>query len=83
MFSVCMCARFQTAPKECHLVAVKRILRYVNGTMDHGITYEKVDKFELKGYNDSDFGGDQGDSKSTTRYVFNFGSDATSWQSKK
>lgn len=69
--------------KISHWEAGKRILRYVNGTMDHGITYEKVDKFELKGYNDSDFGGDQGDSKSTTRYVFNFGSDATSWQSKK
>src|SRR6266498_1480327 len=29
MLSVCMCARFQAAPKECHLVAVKRILRYL------------------------------------------------------
>ena len=30
MFSVCMCARFQANPKEAHLVAVKRILRYLN-----------------------------------------------------
>jgi hypothetical protein len=29
MVSVCMCARFQSGPKECHLVAVKRILRYL------------------------------------------------------
>jgi hypothetical protein len=29
MLSVCMCARFQSDPKECHLVAVKRILRYL------------------------------------------------------
>jgi hypothetical protein len=29
MLSVCMCARFQANPKECHLVAVKRILRYL------------------------------------------------------
>ena len=29
MLSVCMCARFQAAPKECHLMAVKRILRYL------------------------------------------------------
>jgi hypothetical protein len=29
MFSVCMCARFQAAPKECHLTAVKRIMRYL------------------------------------------------------
>jgi hypothetical protein len=29
MLSVCMCARFQSDPRECHLVAVKRILRYL------------------------------------------------------
>jgi hypothetical protein len=29
MLSVCMCARFQANPKECHLVAIKRILRYL------------------------------------------------------
>lgn len=29
MFSVCMCARFQSCPKESHLKAVKRILRYL------------------------------------------------------
>ena len=32
MLSVCMCARFQSDPKECHLVAVKRILRYLVAT---------------------------------------------------
>jgi hypothetical protein len=32
MLSVCMCARFQSDPKECHLVAVKRILRYLVST---------------------------------------------------
>jgi hypothetical protein len=32
MFSVCTCARFQTSPKEAHLVAVKRILRYFKHT---------------------------------------------------
>jgi hypothetical protein len=29
MFSVCLCVRFQANPKECHLVAIKRILRYL------------------------------------------------------
>ena len=32
MFSVCMCARFQANPKEAHMVAVKRILRYFKHT---------------------------------------------------
>jgi hypothetical protein len=37
MLSVCMCARFQSGPKECHLVAVKRILRYLVHTPCFGI----------------------------------------------
>jgi hypothetical protein len=37
MLSVCMCASFQSDPKECHLVAVKRILRYLVSTPCFGI----------------------------------------------
>jgi hypothetical protein len=37
MFSVCMCARFQTSPKEAHLFAVKRILRYFKHTPSIGL----------------------------------------------
>jgi hypothetical protein len=37
MLSVCMCARFQSDPKECRLVAVKRILRYLVATPCFGI----------------------------------------------
>jgi hypothetical protein len=37
MLSVCLCARFQSDPKECHLVAVKRILRYLVHTPCFGI----------------------------------------------
>ena len=39
MLSVCMCARFQANPKECHLVAVKRILRYLVHTPNLGLWY--------------------------------------------
>nr|ABB46643.2 retrotransposon protein, putative, Ty1-copia subclass [Oryza sativa Japonica Group] len=41
IFSVCMCARFQAAPKECHLVAVKRILRYLKHSSTIGLWYPK------------------------------------------
>jgi hypothetical protein len=41
MLSVCMCARFQSDPKECHLVAVKQILRYLASTPCFGIWYPK------------------------------------------
>ena len=37
MFSVCMCARFQANPKEAHLVAAKRILRYLKHTPSIGL----------------------------------------------
>ena len=42
MYSVFLCARFQSCPKESHLSAVKRILRYLKGTMDIGLWYPKV-----------------------------------------
>jgi hypothetical protein len=37
MFSVCMCARFQASPRESHLKATKRILRYLKHTQDVGL----------------------------------------------
>jgi hypothetical protein len=37
MFSVCMCARYQPCPKESHLKAVKRILKYLKGTSNFGL----------------------------------------------
>ena len=55
MLSVCMCARFQANPKECHLVAVKRILRYLVHTPNLGLWYPKGSKFDLLGYSDSDY----------------------------
>jgi uncharacterized membrane protein YciS (DUF1049 family) len=41
MFSVCKCARFQASPRESHLKATKRILRYLKGTHDIGLWYPK------------------------------------------
>nr|ABF96928.1 retrotransposon protein, putative, Ty1-copia subclass [Oryza sativa Japonica Group] len=66
MFSVCMCARFQAAPKECHLVAVKRILRYLKYSSTIGLWYPKGAKFKLVGYFDSDYAGCKLDRKSTS-----------------
>jgi hypothetical protein len=37
IFSVCMCARFQASPKECHIVAIKQILRYLRQTPNLGL----------------------------------------------
>ena len=41
-FSVGVCARYQVAPKESHLTAVKRIIRYINGTPKYGLWYSRT-----------------------------------------
>ena len=50
MYNICLCARFQSCPKESHLSAIKRILRYLKGTIDIGLWYPKGDNFELIGF---------------------------------
>ncbi|GJQ97551.1 hypothetical protein Tco_0008690 [Tanacetum coccineum] len=54
-FSTCLCARYQANPKESHLIAVKRIFRYLKGTPSLGLWYPKCSGFDLKGYSDSDY----------------------------
>jgi hypothetical protein len=65
MLSVCMCARFQSDPKVCHLVAVKRILRYLVSTPCFRIWYPRGSTFDLIGYSGSDYAGCKVDRKST------------------
>jgi hypothetical protein len=66
MFFVCMCARFQANPKECHLRAVKRILRYLVHTPNFGLWYPRGSTFDLVGYSDADYAGCKVDRKSTS-----------------
>ena len=47
MHSFCLCARYQSQPKETHLKAVKHIIRYVKHTLDYCLFYPKNDYFEL------------------------------------
>ena len=56
-FSVGVCARYQAAPRESHLTAVKRIIRYVNGTLDYGLWNSKDSNACLVGYSDADWAG--------------------------
>jgi hypothetical protein len=83
MLSVGMCARFQYAPKECHFVAVKQILRYLVLTPTLGLWYPKGPTFELIGYTDSDWAGDRVDRKSTSGACQFIGWSLVSWSSKK
>ncbi|KAL6318562.1 hypothetical protein AAG906_000640 [Vitis piasezkii] len=83
MYSVCLCARFQSCPKESHLSVVKRILRYLKGTMNIGLWYPKGDNFELIGFSDADFVGCRVERKSTSGTCHFLGHSLVSWHSKK
>jgi hypothetical protein len=83
MLSVCMCGRFQANPKECYLVAVKRILRYLVDTQNLGLWYPKGSFFDLFGYSDSDYAGCKVDRKSTSGTCQFLGRSLLSWSSKK
>ena len=62
---------------------VKQILRYVKGSIDHGIQYHDDSKYEVVGYCDVDYAGDHNTRRSTTDYVFSKGSGVVSWCSKR
>ena len=84
-FAVSITARFCASPTKEHWTAVKRILRYLNGTQQFGLLYKAntSSESEITGFSDSDWAGDEGDRKSTSGYVFLLGGDAVSWKSTK
>ncbi|GJS70222.1 hypothetical protein Tco_0703063 [Tanacetum coccineum] len=83
MFNVCLCARFQEAPKTSHLEAVKPIFRYIKGTTHLGLWYPKGTGIETVVYAHSDYARDYVDRKSTSSICTFVGCCLTSWFSKK
>ncbi|XP_048226863.1 uncharacterized mitochondrial protein AtMg00810-like [Ricinus communis] len=82
-YSVGVISQFMDKPRESHLIAAKRILRYVKSTLNFGLLYKQHASFLLTGFVDADWAGDVNDRRSTTGYCFNTGSTAVSWCSKK
>ncbi|GKE41638.1 retrovirus-related pol polyprotein from transposon TNT 1-94 [Tanacetum coccineum] len=82
-FSTVLCVRYQSNPKESHLTAVKRILRYLKGTLTLGLYYPKCSGFDLKGYSDSDYAGCNMDRKSTSGACQILGGKLVCWSAKK
>ncbi|XP_074378125.1 secreted RxLR effector protein 161-like [Apium graveolens] len=83
MYAVGLVSRYIKKPKQDHFMAAKRILRYIEGTLDHGLFYTYSQDSKLVGYSDSDYGGDLDDGKSTSGSTFHIGSAIFSWSSKK
>ncbi|GKD77134.1 hypothetical protein Tco_1339755 [Tanacetum coccineum] len=67
VFAVCMCARYQAKPTEKHLTAVKRVFRYLKGTINMGLWYPKDTRFDLTAFADADHAGCQDSRK--TEYI--------------
>ncbi|XP_074327735.1 secreted RxLR effector protein 161-like [Apium graveolens] len=83
MYAVGLVSRYMEKPKQDHFMVAKRILRYIKGTLDHGLFYTYSQDSKLVGYSDSDYGGDLDDGKRTSGYSFHIGSAIFSWSSKK
>jgi transposase InsO family protein len=82
-YAVGYISRFMEKPTTEHLTAVKRILRYVAGTLHYGCHYQRRKEARLVGYSDSDMAGDVDTRKSTTGVGFFLGGNIITWQSQK
>lgn len=83
MYVVSLASRFMASPTEMHSQVLKRVLRYVKGTVNLGIFYKRRGDEMLLAYTDSDYAGDVNDRKSTSGYIFSLSGGAVSWTSKK
>nr|GEY34329.1 ribonuclease H-like domain-containing protein [Tanacetum cinerariifolium] len=80
---VCFCARYQLRPTKKHLKVVKRIFRYLRGTINMGLWYPKGSSFELTAFSDVDHAGCIDSRKSTSGGIQFLGDKLVSWMSKK
>jgi hypothetical protein len=78
-----MVGRYQSAPKQSHLVAVKRIFKYLKGTMTYGLWYPRNQNFQLTAYSDADWANCVDERKRTSGGAFFLGDSLVAWISKK
>nr|GEW53461.1 hypothetical protein [Tanacetum cinerariifolium] len=82
-FAICMCARYQARPTEKHVHAVKRIFRYLRGTIHQGLWYPKDSSVALTAFTDVDHAGCQDTRRSTSGSVQFLGERLISWSLKR
>ncbi|XP_026405474.1 uncharacterized protein LOC113300487 [Papaver somniferum] len=79
MYAIRLVNRFMELPRQSHLQAAKRILKYVKGTISLGILYTVLEDPKLVGYTDSAWAGDTEGRKRTSGYAFHLGIGLFSW----
>ena len=82
-YAVHQVSQYLSAPRSTHYAVVLCILRYLKGTLFHGIFYSAQSPLVLRAFSDADWAGDPTDRRSTTGYCFLLGSSLISWRSKK
>ncbi|GJS50866.1 putative ribonuclease H-like domain-containing protein [Tanacetum coccineum] len=82
-FAICRCARYQARPTEKHLNAVKRIFRYLKGTVHRGLWYPKDSSIALTAFADADHAGCQDTRRSISGSMQLLGDRLVSWSSKR
>ncbi|GJY60634.1 retrovirus-related pol polyprotein from transposon TNT 1-94 [Tanacetum coccineum] len=82
-FAICMCARYQARPTKKHLHAIKRIFRYLRGTVNRGLWYPKDSSIALTAFADEDHASCQDTRHSTSGSMQFLGDRLVSWSSKR
>ena len=82
-YAMGMVSKFMDAPRSIHYAAVLRILRYVKGTLYHGLHYSSRSSLELHAYSDADWASDLTNRYSIIGFCFLLGISLVSWRSKK
>ena len=83
LYIICLCAKFQSDPRESHLTAVKRVFKYLKGTTNLCLCYRKSREYKLLCNCDADFTGDKIERKSTSGSFQFPGDNLISWSSKR
>lgn len=82
-YNVGVYARYQASPRVSHMNALKRIIKYVKGTVNLGLYYTKDTNISLVGFCDPDWTGSLDDRRSISGGCFFLRNDMVSWHIKK
>jgi hypothetical protein len=82
-YTVGLESQFMQVPRNPHLDGVRHTLRYVSATTDYGLFYEANMELQVHGYVDANWAGSISNRRSTSSFMFSFGSAVVTWSSKK
>ncbi|KAI3828108.1 hypothetical protein L1987_02205 [Smallanthus sonchifolius] len=79
-FAINKLSQFMHNPRQAHWQALKRVLRYLKGTIHHGLSLNRNSPLTLSAFSDSDWGGVNDVGRSTTGYILYLGTNIVSWK---